>query len=63
MMFGNNSWGRGGRGLMGLAALGYRRPGAFPVSGCGFLPRRGLLRPRLRREQRQELRGSRQLEG
>ena len=45
------------------AALGHCRSGAIPVSGGSLLPRRGLLRPRLRRQQLEELRYTRQLEG
>jgi hypothetical protein len=45
------------------AALGHRRPGALPVARCGFLPRRRLLRSRLRRQQLKILRHSRLMAG
>ena len=46
-----------------LTAVGYRRPRTIPVSRCRVLPRRRLLRPRLRRQQLQVFRDPGQLEG
>lgn len=44
-------------------ALGHSRTRAIPISGCRLLPRRRLLRTRLRRQQFQILRDPRQLAG
>lgn len=44
------------------AALGHGRPGALPVAGRRLLPRRRLLRPGIRCQQCEELRGAGQLE-
>ena len=45
------------------AALGHRRPGALPVARRGLLPRRRLLRPRLRRQQLKIVRHPRLMAG
>jgi hypothetical protein len=42
-------------------ALGHRRPRALPIPGRRLLPRRRLLRPRLRRQHAQILRNTRLL--
>ena len=44
--------------LIAVVDLGYCRPRTVSVSRCRILPRRRLLRPRLRREQLEEFRGS-----
>ncbi|KAJ3458258.1 hypothetical protein MRS44_012367 [Fusarium solani] len=49
--------------IAGKIALGHGRPRTIPITGRGLLSRRRLLRPRLRCQQRQELRGAGQLEG